>query len=714
MKNETTGVEEFFVTPEVNEDTEDVVLMSDTEVLEAASVIAQVTASDEKFPFYLHYDANQKEFLLSVLTAAGATIESDDVDNHILSVRMNMTQMKLVRYQDCVERVRTDEGMNTMLADEVIDEDLDAEIIPATVEVAEGSLAEASSLEEPAVVSANAQVMALSVDESISETTAGMAATANSVETTSTCCCPTNTTMETAKTITVESLISGYICCPGTPQWFKFTVPQTAEYTIYTTGDKDTRGALYGSNGQRITHVDDYEPCGKVNFRIIQELQANETYYVRVDIAKSGTGNYQLKVTQKTLVNRVSITPNTLVLDKGVTYELPILPNTYANLEGAHRIGGLKASVVPANAAEQKVTWGSSNANILNISAGWHNGQRYYKVSAVGDGVATLRAYDWYNHGCVGECTVTVITREVATITKDDHSFSIKFANNVTWMNIGVDMSKREDYYPDDPPPFGVLYYDQLVKEEQRYLYNIENKYTVDQLAYLYLFDPLGIEFYMNSNATRGMDHRAGESSLFRDEVYEAIFGTSDRDRGRFFFDDVINGIPQYIANPDPEKRADYYSNAEVLFGFHTICNWDWQTFITSILSGLFDIAVDKFIDGTILKKGSEIVKLLFHSSGILGGCSEQATNYVQDYVQRHIEKDIEEKFGEKAKLTFHWALTLATLLFESALDAIIIPNTSDITIYRKINMYPKYRTVFEGLNSDYLMEDIIDQVLSK
>ena len=33
MKNETTGVEEFFVTPEVSEDTEDVVLMSDTEVL---------------------------------------------------------------------------------------------------------------------------------------------------------------------------------------------------------------------------------------------------------------------------------------------------------------------------------------------------------------------------------------------------------------------------------------------------------------------------------------------------------------------------------------------------------------------------------------------------------------------------------------------------------------------------------------------------------
>ena len=31
MKNETTGVEEFFVTPEVSEDTEDVVLMSDTE-----------------------------------------------------------------------------------------------------------------------------------------------------------------------------------------------------------------------------------------------------------------------------------------------------------------------------------------------------------------------------------------------------------------------------------------------------------------------------------------------------------------------------------------------------------------------------------------------------------------------------------------------------------------------------------------------------------
>ena len=427
MKNETTGVEEFFVTPEVNEDTEDVVLMSDTEVLEAATVIAQVTASDEKFPFYLHYDANQKEFQLSVLTAAGATIESDDVDNHILSVRMNMTQMKLVRYQDCVERVRTDEGMNTMLADEVIDEDLDAEIIPVTAEDDNDDLVNTSNLDNTAEVSSSARAMMLSEDEVMPAVAGEVAMTANNTEPRSTCCCPTNTTMETAKTITVESLTSGYICCPGTPQWFKFTVPQTAEYTIYTTGDKDTRGALYGSNGQRITHVDDYEPCGKVNFRIIQELQANETYYVRVDIAKSGTGNYQLKVTQKTLVNKVNVTPNVIVLDVGKTYELPRKPNTYVGISGANRIDSLAVTTSPSDADEQRILWSVSgnSSGICNITSDWYNGEPYTTLTTVKEGIITLRAYDWFEHGQRGECIVYVGGAPVTSVSLNVNNLTI-------------------------------------------------------------------------------------------------------------------------------------------------------------------------------------------------------------------------------------------------------------------------------------------------
>ena len=441
MKNETTGVEEFFVTPEVNEDTEDVVLMSDTEVLEAATVIAQVTASDEKFPFYLHYDANQKEFLLSVLTAAGATIESDDVDNHILSVRMNMTQMKLVRYQDCVERVRTDEGMNTMLADEVIDEDLDAEIIPVTAEDDNDDLVNTSNIDNTAEVSSSARAMMLSEDEVMPAVAGEVAMTANNTEPRSTCCCPTNTTMETAKTIAVESFTSGYICCPGTAQWFKFTVPQTAEYTIYTTGALDTRGTLYDSNGQGIARVDDYEPCGKVNFRIIQELQANETYYVKVEVAKSGTGNYQLGVTQKTLVNKVNVTPNVIVLDVGKTYELPRKPNTYVGISGANRIDSLAVTTSPSDADEQRILWSVSgnSSGICNITSDWYNGEPYTTLTTVKEGIITLRAYDWFEHGQRGECTVYVGGARVTDINLD-------FTNKI--MHIGDASCLQEQIVP--------------------------------------------------------------------------------------------------------------------------------------------------------------------------------------------------------------------------------------------------------------------------
>ena len=46
---------------------EEIILAPPTELIEEAKVIAQSTKSDEKFPFYLQYDVNQKEFLMSML-----------------------------------------------------------------------------------------------------------------------------------------------------------------------------------------------------------------------------------------------------------------------------------------------------------------------------------------------------------------------------------------------------------------------------------------------------------------------------------------------------------------------------------------------------------------------------------------------------------------------------------------------------------------------
>lgn len=771
MKNETTGVEEFFVTPEVSEDTEDVVLMSDTEVLEAATVIAQVTASDEKFPFYLHYDANQKEFLLSVLTAAGATIESDDVDNHILSVRMNMTQMKLVRYQDCVERVRTDEGMNTMLADEVIDEDLDAEIIPVTAEDDNDDLVNTSNLDNTAEASSSARAMMLSEDEVMPAVAGEVAMTANNTEPRSTCCCPTNTTMETAKTITVESLISGYICCPGTPQWFKFTVPQTAKYTIYTTGDKDTRGALYGSNGQRITHVDDYEPCGKVNFRIIQELQANETYYVRVDIAKSGTGNYQLKVTQKTLVNKVNITPNLIVLDVGKTYELPRAPQTYAVVPGATCINNFGVTVSPSDADEQRILWSiSGNSNgICSMTSGWHKDKPYTTLTTVKEGIITLRAYDWFEHGQRGECTVYVggapvtgismdrttkivglndpeqltasiapsnarnkgiiwtssnygvvdvdndgwITglkagtatvtattidgnysttcavrvdrREKVSIVKDGNYFNIIFNDGKVWENVGRDLS-----LPDNQSgnlSYGYIEWDNLYEWEQRFYKNFQNSYTVDQLAYIYFFDPLGVENYMvNIQAPIYKNHTTLECLNFKDSLYSKIFGTIPN---KFYFND--DGVYSDYQNYQGWNRLNYHSNAEILFGWHRT-PFNWMDVIKAGVSALFDIVIGSVPPISFVQNGVTLYKYAFYGASISDFSATLLTSYLSLYEMDPII----------------WAISLLSAITDATFSQFEIPNDMTVDVYHKVESLDNYVTVFTIGKTEVSMGDVI------
>jgi hypothetical protein len=312
---------------------------------------------------------------------------------------MNMTQLAFIKRLDCVERVRTDEGLNPFLEEEAL--------APETVNPEAISTAQVMTLasDEPVAIAAE-PVAVIADDTTAANDGIAVACVGGS---SSSCSCPTNKDMASAKEIKVETLVSGKICCPGAEQWFKFTVPQTASYTIYTTGSLDTVGALYDCCGNLMVEIDDYAQCGKINFRIIRYLTANVTYYLRVTEAKSDTGSYSLKVTQDKLVNYVTVSPSTIVLEKGKSYELPITPNyAYLNLEGTERIKNLSVSLSPAKAAEQLVYWYGSGRDVISTESGWLNGQRYQKLNVLGDGTATLYAYDWDDHGKRGECTIHV------------------------------------------------------------------------------------------------------------------------------------------------------------------------------------------------------------------------------------------------------------------------------------------------------------------
>ena len=389
----------------INED--ELILAPPKELFEQAKDIALKNATDEKFPFTLQYDANQKEFLLSVLQAVGAVVDAEDEEDGSLTVWANMEQLKLVKTLDCIFRVRTDEGTNTHIADEALkpaaqtkqSEQSDGETPDAQAALL-AAKPEAANTAETAetTVAANTAGPSDAVDGAVAASAAAAV---------STCSCPTNTDMASAQTISVESYVSGCICCPGAEQWFQFVPTQSKTYTICTTGTLDTIGFLYSCCESLVASNDDF--AGKVNFRIVQYLTAGKTYYIRVRAYGNQTGSYTLRVTERIFASFVSISKDTVTLQKGVLYELPITPNyTYKGYNGARRIPGLSVSIYPLN-VDNNMVWWWETSDILEVRHGWDDdGDRYIHLIASAYGTAPLRAEDWAGNGRRDECTVYV------------------------------------------------------------------------------------------------------------------------------------------------------------------------------------------------------------------------------------------------------------------------------------------------------------------
>ena len=425
----------FNIDVESNVSEENIILAPPEELFDEAKEIAQSTLSDEKFPFALQYDSNQKEFLLSMLEAVGAIVENDDDDGHVLATRMNMTQLAFIKQLDCVERVRTDEGINPFLAEEAVkltpiqqeqqeDEGLDDEVEMVITDIDSKTLEVQTEIALNRTTDVEHEAVAVAEME---QADGDIAVTSVTATARSSCCpCPTNVSMETAATISDESYTSGHICCPGAEQWFKFVATRTGQYTICTTGNLDTVGTLYDCCGNQITRVDDYAPCGKINFRIICNLTEGNTYYVKVGVFGDDTGSYTLRITERVFANYVNINKSTITLEKGVTYELPITPNyTYKGYNGAQRIPGLAVSINPSNANEQKIWWWEQYGSVLDCSYGWDDdGDRYIHVTATGIGTAKLYAQDWNENGKRDECEVTCNTPGTDSVPEHSHIYN--------------------------------------------------------------------------------------------------------------------------------------------------------------------------------------------------------------------------------------------------------------------------------------------------
>ncbi len=299
------------------------------------------------------------------------------------------------RISDAFERVKTDEGLNEIFINEV-------EEAAETTE---------QHIKKDKSIAIEASVMTLVSDESEAMSNDEVAV-ANIESGISTDNCSTNIDMESAQEIEEEKYISGCICCHCAEQWFKFIPKENKTYTIRTTGSLDTIGYLYDCGGGLIASNDDY--AGKTNFRIVRNLTAGQTYYVRVRAYGELTGKYTLNITEKIFVSSVKINKNQITLVEGVLYELPITPNyTYKGYKGAKRIPELSVYLTPSNANEQKIWWWEQSRNVLSCSYGYDDdgdGDRYIHVLAIGSGTDKLYAKDWNETGKRDECEVTVLT----------------------------------------------------------------------------------------------------------------------------------------------------------------------------------------------------------------------------------------------------------------------------------------------------------------
>ena len=91
----------------------------------------------------------------------------------------------------------------------------------------------------------------------------------------------------------------------------------------------------------------------------------------------------------------------------------------------------------------------------------------------------------------------------------------------------------------------------------------VNNSYSEKQIGFLYLLDSFGIEYYMRHSSCQDMSFDA--TLFFKDRVYKEIFGVWPR-LIKVFPDKTI----QYYVYPSSisaDTRADYYTDAEILFG---------------------------------------------------------------------------------------------------------------------------------------------------
>lgn len=349
----------------------------------------------------------------------------------------------------------------------------------------------------------------------------------------------------------------------------------------------------------------------------------------------------------------------------------------------------LDANISPEDATNKTVKWTSSDENIATI--GMFTGQG--KGLSAGEVIITATSCDNLydnnnNNDLQAQCTLNVIDRRnLVKIIKDGNFFNVEFPSLRTWKSVGIDLTNAS----------------QMVYEDQweRYRNNSNILFSEEELALLFILDPLGMTYYMKNVGLLIGVGKLNETLNLRDNVYEKVFGTKPK---RFL---LTKEGERYT--PDSSlARVDVYTEAELIFGGHNIVDLgDAILYFLDIVLDIYNLLT--FKDKSVwqkIQKITNVAEALFFSDSIISGSGQLATDYLCDYIVN------DANAGVLGELFFGWPNDLLNCFEEWQDDGLSIfaplSNVKDIDIYKKVDLQSDYQVLFIKGNYQKYIKDIV------
>ena len=244
---------------------------------------------------------------------------------------------------------------------------------------------------------------------------------------------------------------------------------------------------------------------------------------------------------------------------------------------------------------------------------------------------------------------------------------------------------------------------------EKHYADNLKETYTKEQLAFLYLLDPLGVSCFVEAEiATLSNSDNFGQHCIYKDELYRQIFGKWPR-----LIEEKSNGEHEYYiykTGISPDTRILFYSDAEVLFGTHTIPNVrGFYEFLIDTTFDLLGLVFPQIIIFDYISDALTCARILLFSGSIVESLTELSSEFLNDYIEDHAKEEI-DKLAREGKIIA--GLVLWPIKLFEAIDTINsvfkVYNTKDITIYNRIEK-SNYNVIFKNGSQSLFMKDIID-----